>query len=253
MCHILSWATYLFWTGIFAIYYFSGDFIDFLNPQLGWLVFLAFLLNLVFFLAVFFASPGRADNHQHHHTRHRAVKMLIVLAPVIYLAGFESTQLGGYAFNKRAVNLAGVNTNAVSMARNMKVDGDFNYHDLLVASAAARLPAQVSLLDLHADFEKLLGKRIITRGIYVDSSEGIPGGHFIIFRFIMVCCVADAQPLAVLIAGEKPAGAMKDAWLEIEGTVNSISIENNPAIVILADKIRTSTAPENPYLTPRMQ
>ncbi|MEW6709936.1 MAG: TIGR03943 family protein [Candidatus Riflebacteria bacterium] len=254
--HILSWAVFLFWSGVFAIYYFSGDYVDFLNPQFSWLVLMAFILNLVFFVALF-TSPGNGvSHHHHHHAQHGSidlVRLMILLAPILYVAGFESGNLGRYAFEKRAINVTRIDDNARNMARNMEIPGDLKYYDLLVASVAQRLPTQVSLIDIHADFEKLVGSKIQTRGMLISNAPGVPPGKFVIFRFVMVCCVADAQPVAVVVNGKAPEDIANERWVEIEGILEKTEIEGNPAAVINADRIVPAPAPENPYLTPRIR
>lgn len=259
--HILSWAVFLFWSGIFAIFYYSGDYTDFLNPELGWLVFMAFFLNLVFFFSIFFAPVDKEEHcheecsHSHHYGRESVgiFKLLILLAPILFIAGFESGQLGEYAFKKRAVDLGRIDNHASAFSQNKKVAGDVDYGDLLVASVAARLPVSVTLLDIHADFEKLLGNKILTKGIYIADSPGIPEGTFVVFRFIMVCCVADAQPLAVLVKGTPPRNLKSEDWIDIEGVLEKIEIQGNPAAVIKAAKIVVAPAPLNPYLSPRIR
>lgn len=255
--HILSWAVYLFWSGMFAIYYFSGDYVDILNPEFGWLVLMAFVLSLFFFLALFLKPEDKERaHHHHHHLQHGSVdlvRLLIVLAPVLYIIGYESGNLGSYAFQKRALNITGLDENAGNMGRNMTIVGEPGYQDCLVASAAARLPERVSLIDVHADFERLLGKKIQTTGRYISQAPGVPEGTFVIFRFVMVCCVADAQPVAVLVQGKRPEDLKEESWLEVEGILEKAVIQGNPAAVINASRIVRTSEPMNPYLTPRLR
>lgn len=254
--HILSWSVFLFWSGMFAIYYFSGDYVDILNPQFGWLVLMAFILSLVFFLALFFRPENSPGHHHHHHLQHGSidlVRLLILLAPILYIAGYESGNLGSYAFKKRALNITGIDENAGNMGRNMNIVSEPGYDKYLVASAAAKLPERVSIIDIHADFEKLLGKNIQTVGRYMSQAPGVPDDKFVIFRFVMVCCVADAQPVAVLVKGPRNPNLKEESWLEVEGILEKATVQGNPAAVINATRIRTTGEPANPYLTPMLR
>ncbi|GEM_PF-1860173 len=251
--HILSWVIFLLWSGVFAIYYFSGDYVDFLNPQFSWLVLMAFILSLIFFIAIFTLPDNRSSHHHHHHSPHEnadLIRMMILLAPILYVAGFESGNLGSYAFEKRAINMTKIDDNARNIAKNMEIPGDLKYYDALVASVSQRLPTQVSLIDIHADFEKLVGRKIQTRGMLISDVPGVPPGKFVIFRFVIVCCVADAQPVAVVVNGQRPENISNETWVEVEGILEKTEIEGNPAVVINADRIVSAPAPENPYLTP---
>jgi uncharacterized repeat protein (TIGR03943 family) len=258
--HILSWATFLFWSGMFAIYFFSGDYTDFLNPQLGWLVGMAFLLCFFFFASLFFApslktkcSNGCCHADHHSHAAPDVIRILIVLAPVLFITGFESGQLGDFAFQKRAIAVGKIDANAAAYTREFEVPGESIYQDMLVASVASRLPAQVTLLDVHADFEKLLGRRIQTKGIYIGDSKTEKTGTFVIFRFIIVCCIADAQPLAVLVKGKLPKGIGKEDWVVVEGILEKTQFEGNDAAIINADHVMIAPEPMNPYLAPRLR
>ncbi|GAB4281472.1 MAG: TIGR03943 family protein [Candidatus Rifleibacteriota bacterium] len=266
--HIVSWSVFLFWAGIFAIFYYSGDYTDFLNPQLGWLVLSAFILNLVFFLAIFLmpreelesqcfcsdhADENREMHDDHHHEKVDIFRLLVLLAPILFVIAFESDNLGQYAFEKRSFDVGRIDRKVAAFTKDKAFKGDNEIENILVASVAARLPKSVTLLDIHADFEKLIGQKLVTKGIYVADSPRIPPGTFVIFRFIMVCCVADAQPLAVLVKGAPPPGLKSENWIEIEGTLESTDIQGHSAAVIKADRIKRIPAPINPYLAPRMR
>jgi uncharacterized membrane protein YcgQ (UPF0703/DUF1980 family) len=69
----------------------------------------------------------------------------------------------------------------------------------------------------------------------------------------MVCCVADAQPVAVLVKGEKNPAIKEEAWLEVEGILEKSVVQGQPAAVINATRIRTTGEPANPYLTPLLR
>jgi uncharacterized repeat protein (TIGR03943 family) len=164
----------------------------------------------------------------------------------------ESSRLGSYAFDKRAIGSIkkGGRIN-VGDVYSGEVSKDFSLADeLIVASVAARLPKEVTLLEIHKSFEKLIGSKIVSKGIYVEKAPGLPEGTWVVFRFLMICCVADAQPFAVLVRGPVPDGIKNEDWIQIEGVLEETKVEGQPAPVLNAKRISKVPEPTNPYLTP---
>ncbi len=251
--HILSWSVFLLWAGIFAVYYFTGDFITYLNPDLGWLVALACLLSLIFFLAVFLAPAGLQNHscacHEHHnHTSVDAFRLLILMAPFLFILAVQENSLGQYAFKKRSLNVARIDKTSKDkslLRQTAEVDAESSLK-------AGKSESLVSLIDIHADFEKLLSSRIKTRGMFMSESPGLPEGCFVIYRFVITCCIADAQPLAVMVKGRPPEGVKNEDWLEIDGHLTEIELGGYPAALIEASATGKTAKPTNPYLVPRM-
>ena len=75
-----------------------------------------------------------------------------------------------------------------------------------------------------------------------------PDDHFMIARFVLTCCAADAYPVGlpvVLPAGEplpKP-----DAWLEVAGTMQTGTLSGKRQLVIGSPAITEIPEPRNPY------
>jgi uncharacterized repeat protein (TIGR03943 family) len=87
----------------------------------------------------------------------------------------------------------------------------------------------------------------------------VPAGSFELFRLVMVCCAADAMPVAVRIEGKpQPKGLREMQWLKVTGRVQyrpRIKEEGDetdygdiPEPVIVADSIKKIEAPPEKYL-----
>lgn len=241
--HILSYLVFLVWSLVFASFYFSGSYVEFLNPQFSWLVISGFVLCLVFFLVFFFggSDSGSCQHHDHHHHEVSLLRLLILLVPVLFAINYRSWQLGSFAFDKRSVGTARV--------------GGLEPGNKLENSSAdiEKGIVDASLFEIHQSFEKLAGRKIRTCGMYMAETPGLPDDSWVIFRFMIVCCAADAQPLAVMVHGNRPVMMKDEAWLEIEGVLGSVELNGNPAVVIEAEKISAIAAPKVPYLVPGMR
>jgi uncharacterized repeat protein (TIGR03943 family) len=261
--HFLSCLTFIIWTVIFGYYYASGNFTDFLTPSFGWLVLLAANLSGCFALALIFQKKKDlvCDHHDHahhhgdeHHHHHEPplIRIFILFIPVLFILNFQSWQLGSYAFKKRAVGLiktGGINNRA---SQPKEKASSVNQDGFSGTSPAAKPDEEISLIDIHMGFDKLLNSSIKTKGIYMEGAQELPEGTWVVFRFVMTCCVADAQPVAILVKGKLPEEAKADSWIEIEGKLKQIDVHGNPAAVIEAEKISMISAPANPYLLPPM-
>ncbi len=245
--HIFSWLVFLVWAGIFGIFYFSGSYIDFLNPQFSWLMVIGFVLCSVFFAVIFLSGPSAQDcSHdgvQHHNHVHgpSIMRMLVLLVPVLFAANFGSWKLGTFAFDKRAVGINRIGGMASQDgAQSQAVSDNLNPDELRDAT----------LMELHNGFEKLVGQRVSTLGMYMSKTPGLPDDTYVIFRFVVVCCAADAQPLAVMIKGPRLDGVADETWLKVEGPLKSIELGGQPAILIEAETAAPTSPPANPYLFP---
>lgn len=71
--------------------------------------------------------------------------------------------------------------------------------------------------------------------------------QFTLFRFMVMCCVADAVPVAVRVTAADAAKWRDDTWVRVYGT-----LQTTPAghAVIEAQRVERVTPPVNPYLYP---
>lgn len=259
--HIMAWLVFLIWAGVFGIFYFSGDYVEFLNPQFSWLMISGFVLCLTFFFVLFMLGPNTVsgccghENHNHTHSPD-ILRMLILLVPVLFAMNYGSWQLGSFAFDKRAVGLTRVGGTVDNVTR-PAVSAAKNSIDAASATLAL-LPDdgrvnEVTLVEIHNRFEKLEGRKVSTQGMYMSETPGLPDDSWVIFRFMVVCCAADAQPMAVMIKGERPAGVPDEGWLQVDGTLKSIELNGNMALVIEAEKVSQVAAPGVPYMVPNFR
>jgi hypothetical protein len=66
----------------------------------------------------------------------------------------------------------------------------------------------------------------------------------VLLRFSMVCCAADAVPVAVQVAGLPPAEVEDGMWVEVHGTIGDFKGE----AVLQADTWKRVPAPAEPFL-----
>ena len=112
------------------------------------------------------------------------------------------------------------------------------------------------------DFEgknvELIGQLVPDKS-KAGSKSAVPAGSFKLLRLVMVCCAADAMPVAVKVQTKLPPMTMRDMqWLKVTGRVHyqprskadsdGVDYGDQPEPVIAADSIRKISAPQEKYL-----
>jgi len=91
------------------------------------------------------------------------------------------------------------------------------------------------------------GKPISVQG-FVFRDDSMDKNMFAVSRFLLMCCTADAVPFGILVRGEQASRFENDAWVSIEGTVQTVKIEGEERLLIQAHSIATIEEPASPYI-----
>ena len=74
--------------------------------------------------------------------------------------------------------------------------------------------------------------------------------QFMVARFILSCCVADASAIGVTVQTPDAAKWDADSWVHITGKFTIQQIGGTPTPVLVADAIKPVDQPSQPYLYP---
>jgi len=77
---------------------------------------------------------------------------------------------------------------------------------------------------------------------FVIRDEKAPADRFLLVRFQIVCCAADASPLAVPVKWPEAHTLKDNQWVKVFGTTDP------EAKAIVADKVEPTRQPANPYM-----
>jgi Putative GTPases (G3E family) len=104
-------------------------------------------------------------------------------------------------------------------------------------------------MDAVEDPAKYDGKEIILRGYYADN---IPGYKqtFILGRQAMVCCANDTSLCGITVTGVKIQEMKKGDWIEVQGKLKKIPMENGGETVVLyANRVARYQKPAEEFVT----
>ncbi|MDR6550001.1 TIGR03943 family putative permease subunit [Paenibacillus qinlingensis] len=108
----------------------------------------------------------------------------------------------------------------------------------------------LSTVDLFK--ENFIGKEIELTG-FVYREDKMKTNQFVVGRFAMSCCSADASPYGVLVEFPSAQTFPQDKWVKVTGTVQSGNYNSNEIFTIAATHIEEITAPSSPYVYPHFE
>ncbi len=106
----------------------------------------------------------------------------------------------------------------------------------------------LNIFTQDGDLSQYLGKPAQVSG-FVIHDDHLPDNQFLLARFVITCCAADAFPVAIVVEydGVLP---QEDQWLIVEGSIHQ-TFENEMTLPLLkADSIDFIDQPGQPYLFP---
>jgi uncharacterized repeat protein (TIGR03943 family) len=232
--HVLGLLVLLAWAMVFTALVSSDRFRLYLMPAFRPILVGAVVVLSVCFVAKFAFGRG----HHHDPTRGAAwIRALLLVLPLCYLAGGYGNTLGAYAFSKRQVS---------GLTGAVPGGGGRPPRDAAPREDGKDEQAK-DLLQIAWNYAQLTGKRVTTIG-QVTWDEKVRGDHFVLFRFVITCCVADAQPVAFLVRYRDQQGLSEDAWVEVTGTLINNEVEGQRTILIDADSVVPVEEPYDIYL-----
>jgi uncharacterized repeat protein (TIGR03943 family) len=185
------------------------------------------------------AAHGHDDHdHDHDHGGFPWVGALL-LVPIVCIAIVPILPLGSGAVTERRANVLAAGAGSSGTAPSpVTGSGELTLLDFMTRVVTAP----------DAPFTE----PVTVTGFVASTSKA--DGEFVLGRFVMSCCAADAQPVLVTVRadGRLPR---KDAWVEVTGrqvpAPDGLSAEEraDPAnVVIDATDVRRVPQPEHPYL-----
>ncbi len=121
------------------------------------------------------------------------------------------------------------------------------------ASAYVRPPEERNILEWLQEFNRVNnaaqfnGLPVSVDG-FIYREPDMPEGHFMVARFTMSCCVADAFAIGMPIIDAEGAAMPEGTWVRIQGTLEAQTFRGELLPVIQPVSIEPIEVPQNPYL-----
>ena len=216
----------------------SGNITNYVNERFAWLSYVA--AGLFLLIGVFSALhlvQDRRHSHDHHDHSHGGVSwgvLLILAVPLALGVLLPSRPLGAEA-----------------------VSGDISRSSAAVVSGVQVFnvpPEQRNVLDwLRAfnsgSYEQFNGQPADLIG-FVYTEPSFDERTFMVARFAISCCVADASALGVPVSWQGAAELAQGEWVRVKGSFSLASFKGDDVPVLQAASIEPVAQPEHPYLYP---
>ncbi|MCM3792856.1 TIGR03943 family putative permease subunit [Priestia megaterium] len=95
--------------------------------------------------------------------------------------------------------------------------------------------------------EQFIGKKIEVNG-FVYREKGFKDNQFVVARFGISCCAADASVYGLLSTLENASTLKKDTWVHIKGIIQKTTYNEENVPYIQVQQIESIDQPDNPYV-----
>ena len=107
----------------------------------------------------------------------------------------------------------------------------------------------VKLFNYEGDPSAYIGEDVNVIG-FVYHDPRLPEGEFMVSRFIITCCVADAFAVGMTVDWPQDIQFEDNTWINVRGTLDVTQIGSQTVPLVHATSIDPTSAPEQPYLYP---
>ena len=232
----------------FADKLFNGTLYYYIAPRFAWLVLLAVVLLIALAQSYGLFNKGQeaegdaAHDHRHHgeaahsHARPSMWPLLIVAMPLILGVAVPAQPLGTSAIANRGIS------NEIAFAASAQstltiVAGERNVLDWAMAMSDNPDPAA-----FNGEEADVVG--------FVYRDPTFAPEQFMVARFVLVCCVADATPVGLVVEWAEADQLQPDTWVRVQGVFTAGARDGRPQPVLIAEAVTPMEPPAQPYLYP---
>jgi len=139
------------------------------------------------------------------------------------------------------------------------VTGHFDLRDHLRAGSFAGQSPDLLLVEFYQASRSADDRRLLRHQSVRLTGFVVPDGDephaFLLTRFTIACCAADATPVQVAVTGLPGEVPAEETWVEVEGTLVDRRPDGDDARseipTVRLDHLRRVAAPAEPYESPR--
>ena len=213
------------WGGLFWYLLVSGRTSLYLSSRTAWVVPTGAAILTVAFLGRLATARTAGAERLRPRT---AWGLGFVVLPAVIILALPPTALGSFAASRRSLSAGFASAPAIQPGETVTLPA--------VAAGMWSDDARRALVSRA-------GSRVTFEGIVVKR-EGMPADEFILTRFIVSCCVADALSVEVRVVGTPPGRFEQDQWVRVTGTFYPVGHD----VVVDASQVQPIPQPDNPYL-----
>lgn len=240
--NLQEWAKTLVLFGL-ALYFLynivSGNLTNYINVRFAWLAYVAVLIFVALAVAnVYEILRPRGDSstdYQSDHT-HGQVSwgvLAITAIPLVLGTLIPSQPLGASAVD------GSISTNAVSV----------NITTITVNPLERNVLDWLRAFNRSTNLSEFTGQPADLIG-FVYREPSFPDGQFMVARFTMSCCVADASAIGLPVVWANDTALPDSQWVRVQGSFQLGEWREQEIPMLYATSVETISQPDHPYLYP---
>jgi putative membrane protein len=226
----------------------SGNLNWYINQRFMPLTVLSVIVLLIIGVIVFRAAHNMHDDehHDHAHDEHHhdhdhkvsAWGLIMAMLPLVVGVLIPAQPLASNAISGKGLSSAPpIAAGGSSTIRFDQAADDRNILDW------------IRLFNSSNSAETYLGQNANVIG-FVYHDPRLKAGQFLISRFAVVCCTADAFAIGMVVDWPKSASLPDDQWIKVKGPVQSTQLADQKIPLIQATSVEPVQVPDQPYLFP---
>jgi uncharacterized repeat protein (TIGR03943 family) len=248
------------WGIVLTYFYLSGRIASYLHPAFHIYTVVSGGVLLALSLALLLTMNG--DSSEHGLSRVGIFPLLLLTAPLLAATKISPSNFGATAVLNRGMvhNIAdlpgfsppmdaGLPNADGSVAEGTMMDPSLylkkNADGYIMAEAVDLLYA-AGEPTMREDFEN---KEVEVNGQFLPALTGNPNGdRFNLTRLFVMCCAADARPVAISVQSTPATDLPKMTWVKVRGKATFPVEGGRHMPVVVADSVTETDAPEESFL-----
>lgn len=224
-----------------------------INGQLTWYINVRFIpltiLGMIFLgvlVQTVFSEIRRSRKHEQEHPEHHhehdhtpsAANLWFMLIPLVIGLLIPARPLDSSAFSTKGFNTSAPLVSSDSSAQIFETE-----------SEERNILDWLKIFNFETDVTQFIGQKASVVGfVYFD--ETLEKNQFFVSRFVVSCCAADGFAIAMPVLWEDAATLQQDAWVVVQGTIDTVDLNGQRTPMIVAEAINATDIPAQPYLFP---
>ncbi len=225
----------------------SGTLAFYINKRFEWLVFAGALI----YLALALTLAYRALTLQHNTLRAVPVAVTqrggatswmgvgLLLLPAMIGFFAPARPLGASAISSRGIGLQSAPASVGNITTLQRA-----------ASSPKTILDWLREISRTGDPKALAGSQADVVGFVYKNDPRFKSNQFMVSRFTVSCCVADATALGLIVESDALDSFKQDQWVRVVGRFKVGAFAEDTVPMIVAEKIEPTEQPAQPYLYP---
>jgi uncharacterized repeat protein (TIGR03943 family) len=219
--------------------FFNGNLFYYISERFVWLTILASVAFIIVGLSYRIGSRHQHDHEGHSHDQFSWGGLALVALPIVLGLLVPPRPLGAAALTNRDVSVESLTSAAAPESNNVlaRPKGERNILDWVIDFRQAGDPAAFT-----GEEARVIG--------FAYRDERFAADQFMVARFVVSCCAADAAPLGLIVQWPDSQTLTDDQWVEVAGHIEPGRFAGEAMPILIADSITPTDIPERPYLYP---